>query len=89
MKKRRERKNGRADRGGHLQDLSVDVEGVDGDLHVAGHTLATLLKLAPLQGNVKVVPHLTFMAEKHFVTLSLLNGYCLDPCIQLLLQRFF
>lgn len=43
----------------YLQDLSVDIQHVDGDLDVPGHALATFLELAFLQRDVKVIPHLS------------------------------
>ena len=43
----------------YLQDLSIDIEHVDGDLYIPGYALPTLFKLAFLQGDVKVIPHLS------------------------------
>lgn len=43
----------------YLEDLSVDIQHVDSDLHVLGDALPSLLKLPLLQRDVKVIPHLS------------------------------
>lgn len=41
----------------HLEDLPVDIQHVDGDLHVLGDALPAFLELPLLQRDVKVIPH--------------------------------
>ncbi|TNN66304.1 hypothetical protein EYF80_023440 [Liparis tanakae] len=42
-----------------IWDLPVDIQHVDGDLYVPGDAFPALLKLAFLQRDVKVIPHLS------------------------------
>ncbi len=48
----------------YLEDLSIDIQHIDGDLYVPGYALPTLLKLAFLQHDVKVIPHLSCRNRK-------------------------
>lgn len=48
----------------YLEDLSIDIQHIDGDLYVPGYALPTLLKLAFFQCDVKVIPHLSCMNRK-------------------------
>lgn len=43
-----------------LDDLSVHVQHVNGDLHIPGHALPTLLKLTLFQGDIQIIPHFTW-----------------------------
>lgn len=60
----------------HLDDLPVHVQHVHGDLHVPGDALPAFLKLAFLQGDIKVVPHLSCGDN---VTLSVQAGIIHEP----------
>lgn len=52
------RKQGEQDT--YLEDLSIGVQRVDGDLYVPRHALSSLLELALLQRYVEIISHLTF-----------------------------
>ena len=60
--------------GAHLDNLTVHVEHVHSDLHVPGHTLPAFLELASLQGDVKVIPHLSCRDRKGDGTLIMQAG---------------
>lgn len=44
----------------NLEDLSIGVQRIDGDLYVPRHALPSLLELALLQRYEEIISHLTF-----------------------------
>lgn len=48
----------------YLEDLSINIQHIDSDLYIPGYALPTLLKLAFLQCDVKVIPHFSCTNEK-------------------------
>lgn len=76
----------------YLENLPVDIQHVDGDLHVFGDALSAFLELPLLQRDVKVIPHLScrkrrggttaidYAWRRDLLTTSRLlgNGLCCD-----------
>lgn len=42
------------------EDLSIDIQCINGDLHISGYGLPSFLKLSFLESDVQIVPHLPY-----------------------------